>query len=58
MVAEYFCEWREVGVINVGSSGEIVVDCQTFKLNNRDGLYISRGNKDVTFKSDDGNKPA
>lgn len=58
MAAEYFCERREVGIINIGNSGEIVVDGQTFKLNNRDALYISRGSKEVAFKSDNGNKPA
>lgn len=58
MAAEYFCERREIGVINIGNSGEIIVDGVSFRLNNRDGLYISRGSREIVFKSDTGSKPA
>jgi len=58
MAASYFAERREAGVLNVGHSGEVVVDGKTYKLNNRDALYISRGSKKVSFKSKDAKKPA
>jgi len=56
--AEYFCERREVGVINVGGSGSILVDGTEYKMGYKDALYIGKGNKDVVFKSDDATIPA
>ena len=56
--ADYFLERRELGIINVGGDGSVVVDDETFKINHKDALYIGMGVKDVTFKSDDANNPA
>ena len=56
--AEYFCERREVGVINVAGAGSILVDGKTYKMNFKDALYIGKGSKEVIFKSDDPAKPA
>ncbi len=56
--AEYFCERREVGVINVGGEGSIVVDGKTYKMNFKDAIYIGKGSKEVIFKSDNPAKPA
>ncbi|OHB48963.1 MAG: 5-dehydro-4-deoxy-D-glucuronate isomerase [Planctomycetes bacterium GWF2_41_51] len=47
----YFCERREIGVINIGGAGEIVVDGQRFTLGFKDLLYIPRGSKDIQFES-------
>jgi 4-deoxy-L-threo-5-hexosulose-uronate ketol-isomerase len=58
MAASYFAERREVGIMNVGRSGTITVDGKSYKLENRDVLYISRGSKDISLKSKDDNKPA
>jgi len=56
--AAYFCERREVGIINVAGTGSVTVDGVEFKMNFKDALYIGKGSKDVIFKSDDVANPA
>ncbi len=56
--ANYFCERREVGVINVAGAGSVVVDGVEYKMNFKDALYIGKGSKEVLFKSDDEKSPA
>jgi len=52
MAAEYFCERREVGVINIGGEGAVTVDGKEFTMALKDVLYIGRGAKNVTFASE------
>jgi 4-deoxy-L-threo-5-hexosulose-uronate ketol-isomerase len=56
--ASYFLERREMGVINVGGSGCVVVEGKTYELDFKDALYIGSGNKEVIFKSKDPKNPA
>lgn len=58
LAAEYFCQRREIGVMNVGDDGSITVDGKTYEMANRDCLYIGRGSKQVEFASADSSKPA
>jgi 4-deoxy-L-threo-5-hexosulose-uronate ketol-isomerase len=56
--SDYFLERREIGIINVGGDGEILVDDETFSLSKLDALYIAKGSKSVTFKSIASENPA
>ncbi len=56
--AMYFLERREMGVINIGGAGEVVVDGKTYPVAPRDGLYIGRGKSDIRFRSVDEAHPA
>lgn len=56
--ANYFLERREMGIINVGSKGQVVVDGTSYDLDFKDALYIGSGNKEVIFKSANSENPA
>ncbi len=56
--AQYFLERREVGALNIGGSGRIRVDGQSYHLNNLDCLYMGRGRSEVQFESSDPKNPA
>ena len=58
MGVDYFLERREMGVINVGGEGKVLIDGEEFTLNNKDGLYIGKGNRDIIFKSLNQENPA
>jgi len=56
--AEYFCERRELGVLNIGGSGSVHVDGASHALAAHEVLYVGRGSRDVSFASDDPTTPA
>ena len=58
MSADYFAERREIGVINIGAKGNLTVDGKSYELENKDGLYIGRGSKNIEFSSVDAKDPA
>ena len=58
MGVDYFLERREMGVINVGGEGKVLIDGEEFTLNNKDGLYIGKGNRDIIFSSVNAENPA
>lgn len=56
--SEYFLQRRELGIINIGSDGIVVVDEVAYPLANKEALYVGRGAKSVVFHSVDGDNPA
>ena len=56
--ADYFLERRELGVLNAGGPGSVVVDGVTFDLDKLDCLYVARGTKSVSFISKSATQPA
>ncbi|MCK8781169.1 5-dehydro-4-deoxy-D-glucuronate isomerase [Rhizobium sp. NTR19] len=54
----YLLSAREMGIANLGGTGTITVDGQSFTLENRDVLYLGRGAKDISAQSADGANPA
>jgi len=55
---EYFLERREMGIVNIGFKGIVMVDGLEYILNCKDCLYIGSGSKDIVFKSTDSENPA
>jgi 4-deoxy-L-threo-5-hexosulose-uronate ketol-isomerase len=58
MAANYFTERREVGIINIGDEGSVIIDKKTYTMRHKDALYIGRGTKDIQFKSKNAKNPA
>lgn len=56
--SDYFLERRELGIINIGGAGKVVLDGTEYKVGHKEGMYVGRGTKEVIFKSDDKNNPA
>lgn len=53
-----FLARREIGVINIGGAGRVVVDGETYPLQPRDGIYVPMGTKELLFESRDAGQPA
>lgn len=58
LAADYFCERRELGIINIGGKGAVKVDGTDYTMAQKDSLYVSRGSKEVILSSDDVQEPA
>lgn len=55
--ANYFLERRELGIINVGAPGTVVVDGKDFLLNTKEALYVGKGAQKIVFKNSNTGKP-
>ncbi len=56
--AEYFLQRREMGVINIGGKGFIMVDGKKYTVKPKDGMYIGKGARDISFASESADQPA
>lgn len=56
--AEYFLQRREMGVINIGGAGTIIIDGKQYEVGFKEGMYIGMGARDISFESKDGSDPA
>ena len=51
--ADFFCQRRELGIINIGDAGSVTVDGETIEMARHDCLYVGRGSRSVKFASAD-----
>ena len=56
--SEHFCDRRELGIINVGGKGEVVVDDTVYPLDYKDALYVGAGSKKIVLVSNSADNPA
>ncbi len=56
--SEYFCDRRELGIINVGGRATIHVDGTAYDLDYKDALYVGAGSKQITMISREKQNPA
>lgn len=56
--ADFFTQRRELGIINVGGTGIVKVGEEEHEIPFKEALYVGRGNRDVSFRSLDPEKPA
>ncbi|MGY3929455.1 4-deoxy-L-threo-5-hexosulose-uronate ketol-isomerase [Aeromonas encheleia] len=54
----YFLERRELGLINIGGPGVVVVDGTTFEIGSAEALYVGQGARELSFVSVDAAQPA
>jgi len=53
-----FLARRELGLINIGGAGRLILDGKVFDMSKGDGAYVGMGTKEVAFESTDAASPA
>ena len=56
--SSYFCERRELGILNIGGPGQVEVDGRAYEMGKLDCLYVGRGSQDLIFSSHEAAVPA
>ncbi|WP_299017856.1 5-dehydro-4-deoxy-D-glucuronate isomerase [uncultured Photobacterium sp.] len=55
---DFFLERRELGAINIGEPGLVIVDGETYEIGTREAIYVGKGAKEVKFVSVSAEKPS
>lgn len=58
IAAEFLLQRREFGLINIGGAAIVEADGVRYDVAPRDGLYLGRGTREVSFSSTDPGQPA
>lgn len=53
----YFTERREIGIVNLGDAGHVMVGDRRFSLDTMDFLYIGAGNPSISFEPCEDTQP-
>lgn len=56
--ADFFCQRRELGILNIGDAGRVTVDGTVYEISTHDCLYIGRGSREIHFSSASAENPA
>jgi 4-deoxy-L-threo-5-hexosulose-uronate ketol-isomerase len=56
--SDFFCQRRELGILNLGAPGTVDVDGTAYPLGKCDCLYVGRGSVKISFSSKDPEHPA
>ncbi|GJM64754.1 5-dehydro-4-deoxy-D-glucuronate isomerase [Persicobacter diffluens] len=56
--AGFFLERREMGVVNIGGKGQVIVDGVAHALDYKEALYVGKGKEEVYFVSENPEQPA
>lgn len=56
--SQYFCDRRELGIINVGGAATIRVDNTSYELAYKEALYVGAGSKQIIMISKEKDNPA
>ncbi|MEX1049356.1 MAG: 5-dehydro-4-deoxy-D-glucuronate isomerase [Akkermansiaceae bacterium] len=56
--SDFFCQRRELGILNLGSAGQVGVDGTIYEMGAHDCLYIGRGSREISFHSAAAESPA
>jgi len=55
---DFFLQRRELGVINIGEAGSVIVDGVTYEIAAREALYVGQGAQNIQFLSANAEQPA
>jgi 4-deoxy-L-threo-5-hexosulose-uronate ketol-isomerase len=53
----FFLAGRELGIINIGGPGVVTADGTEYRLERIEGLYVSMGTREVSFRAEQAEKP-
>ena len=56
--SQYFCDRRELGIINVGGAAIVRIDANEYHLDYKDALYVGAGSKQILLISKEKQNPA